>query len=202
MSFLDDPGGLCAPFYAVITPPDSTVLAVTADNLRDALRLDCDDMGDDIAQGHIISAQNQAQAYAGITLFKTTFQLDLPFFPLRIELRKRPVISVISITRRVDGTDIEVPTDDYRLIQRNCYPYIALADGACWPDDADIEDDAVSVIFEAGFSDIEEGIPVDIKSAITSIAVDAFENPGDCVTDDVLPGAAKKILNPYRCLKV
>lgn len=202
MSFLGDPGGLCAPFYAITTPPDPTVLAVTADNLRDVLRLDCDDMGDDIAQGHIISAQNQAQAYAGITLFKTTFELALPFFPLRIELRKRPVISVTSITRRVDGADIEVPDTDYRLIQRNCYPYIALADGACWPTDADLEDDAVSVIFDAGFSDIEEDIPVDIKSAITSIAVDEFENPGDCLTEDMLPGAAKKILNTHRCLRV
>jgi len=202
VSFLGDPGGLCAPFYAVETPPDPTVFAVTADRLREVLGVDCDRVGDDVGQGYIGSAQLQAEAFAGFVLFKTTFKLSLPFFPLRIELRKRPVISVTSISRRVAGVDIEVPNTDYRLIQRDCYPYISLSDGACWPTDADREEDAVSVIFDAGFSKIEEGIPVDIKSAITSIAVDAFENPGDCVTEDMLPGAAKKILNPYRCLRV
>lgn len=202
MSFLDHLGALCAPFYEVITPPDATVFAVTADRLRDVLRIDCEDMGDDIALGHIASAQLQAEGFAGVTLFKTTFKLSLPFFPLRIELRKRPVLSVTSITRRVDGVDIEVPNTDYRLIQRDCYPYVSLSDGACWPTDADLEDDAVSVTFDAGFSAIEEDIPVDIKSAITSIAVDAFENPGDCLTEDELPGAAKKILNTHRCLRV
>ncbi len=202
MSFLDDPGGLCAHFYKITNPPDETVFAITADSLRGVLRLDCDDMADDIAQGHIISAQKQAEDFSGLTLFKTTFELALPFFPLRIELRKRPVISVLSISRRVDGVDTEVPAEDYRLIQRRCYPFISLADGASWPTDADIEDDAVTVTFDAGISDIEEDIPADIKAAITAIAVDAFENPGDCLTTDMLPGAAKKFLNPHRCLKV
>lgn len=202
MGFLDDPGGLCAPFYEVVTPPDPLLLAVTADQLRDVLRLDSEDMTDEVAEDHIAAAQRLAEKYAGIVLFKTTFKLSLPFFPLRIELRKRPVRVVMSITRRVDGADTEVPAEDYRLIQRNCYPFISLSDGACWPTDADLEDDAVSVIFDAGFSDGAEDIPVDIKSAITSIAVDAFENPGDCFTEDVLPGAAKKILNTYRCLRV
>ncbi len=202
MGFMNNPGGLLAYFYEVITAPDPTLLAVTADSLRGVLRLECEDMGDDIAQGHIASAQKQAQDYAGFVLFNTTFKVSLPFFPLRIELRKRPVIAVISITRRVDGVDTEVPADDYRLIQRNCYPFISLSDGACWPTDAVIEDDAVSVTFDAGFSDKEEDIPADIKSAITSIAVDAYENPGDCTTSDMIPGAAKKVLNTYRCLKV
>lgn len=199
MSFLRDPGGLCAPFYAVETPPDPTVFAVTPDTLRDVLRLDCEDMGDDVALGHIASAQLIAERYSGIVLFKTTFKLSLPLFPLRIELRKRPVIAVTVIDRRIDGVETVVPAEDYRLIQRNCYPYISLSDGACWPTDADLEDDAVSVTFDAGISAIEEDIPADIKSAITSIAVDEFENPGDCSTDDGLPGAAKKILNLHRC---
>ena len=202
MSFLGDPGGLCAHFYEVVTPPDPLLLAVTADQLREVLRLECEDMGDDVAQGHIAAGQRQAEDFAGIELFKTTFKLSLPVFPLRIELQKRPVLAVTSISRRVAGVDIDVPADDYRLIQRNCYPYISLSDGACWPTDADLEDDAVSVTFDAGISDKEEGIPADIRSAIISIAVDAFENPGDCSTEDVLPGAAKKILNTYRCLKV
>lgn len=202
MSFLVDPGGLCAHYYEIITPPDETLLAITADSLRAVLRLDCEDMGDDVAQGHIISAQKQAEAFAGITLFKTTFMLSLPYFPLRIELRKRPVISVLTISRRIAGDNTDIPADDYRLIQRNCFPFISLADSALWPTDADIEDDAVSVTFDAGISDKEEDIPADIKLAITAIAVDAFENPGDCSTGDMLPGAAKKILNTHRCLKV
>ena len=202
MSFLDDPGGLCAPFYEVIIPPDPTLFVITADQLREVLREDCDTVADDVALGHIASAMLSAEAFAGFVLFKTTFRLDLPFFPLRIELRKRPILSVTSITRRVDGADIEVPDTDYRLIQRECYPFISLANGACWPTDADLEDDAVSVIFDAGFSAKEEDIEADIRRAITVIAVDEFENPGDCLTEDMLPGAAKKILNTHRCLRV
>ncbi|MEE9160021.1 MAG: hypothetical protein V3U60_16750 [Gammaproteobacteria bacterium] len=203
MPLLDVPGELCAHFYEVETPPDVTLLATTADRLRRSLGgLECDDLEEDVAQALIRSAQLQAQDYAGIVLFKTTFKLSLPFFPLRIELRKRPVISVTSVSRRVDGVDTAVDAEDYRLIQRDCYPYISLSDGACWPTDADMEDDAVSVIFDAGLSDKEEGIPVDIKAAINATAVHDFENPGDCDTEDMLPGIAKKILKSHRCLRV
>lgn len=202
MSFLDQPGGLCAHFYEVVTPPDATLLAITADHLREVLRLDCDDLADDVAQGHIIAAEKQAEAFSGLTLFTTTFQLALAFFTNRIELRKRPIQSVTSISRRVEGADTTVAAEDYRLIQRRCYPFISLSEDACWPTDADLEDDAVTVTFIAGVADKEEDIPADIKAAITAIAVDGYENPGDCVTADMIPGMAKKILNPYRCLKV
>lgn len=168
--------------YTVV-PETAGLLAVTAQELRDCLRLDVDSLTDGQAEDLILSAQLWAENYAGFVLFKSTVTTFRNSFPsIGFELRRYPVVVAdpVVISYSIDQVLTVLATTVYLLAERSFFSVLFLKEGEYWPVDADAQADTVKIVFNAGFGAAPADIPFDIKRGIKTLAVYLHENPGDC----------------------
>jgi len=133
-----------------------TVSPVTLDDVRMHLRIHHTDE-DPVLQSYIDAATQYLDGPQGIlgkSIVSQTWRQDYPAFASPLLLPLQPVQSVSEITYYdADNAVQTVPASTYALVP-NAYggPQIVLVAGQSWPSSY-ARDDAVSVIFVAGYGD-------------------------------------------------
>ena len=77
---------------------------------------------------------------------------------------------------------------------------VTLRDGSSWPTFSRVSD-GIEIQFIAGYGATAADVPSQIKQAILHDVSTLYENRGDC-SGDVCCDIAKKLLNPFRMLKI
>lgn len=181
--------------------------ALSPDELRTYLRLSKSQMTDAEADQLVMDAQAVWELYTHLTLFNTGYLNYRDWFDCDLTLRRAPLVSVESVQYQLNGTFQTLATTVYkplRLNQRN-WGKLGLREGQRWPRH-DHEGEVIRIAFTAGFGDNASDIPAPIKEALGRIAVDLYENRGDCTcTGDMLASlstAAKALMNQWKILGV
>ncbi len=196
-------------FKYTVVPDDATKQALTAVELRTALKIDIDTLSDVDANNLILDAQAWAENYAGFILFKsaiTTFRNEFPY--LGFELRRYPVMpsEIITVEHLVDAVLVTVASTVYILAERSFYSVLFLKDGQDWPATSDVQADNIKITFFAGYGADATFLPRNIIAGIKALAVYLYENPGDCDScaagEMAFPGTAGKLLRFHKPLKV
>lgn len=143
----------------------------------------------------ISSAMDEIADEINLVLPPTTFRLTLPAFPGVIELPRRPVIEVNSITYTDSTGSHTLSADRYEVCGVGDYFAAAIKlKGHSFPSAT-----AVEVEFTAGF----EGLPYDITSAILeTVSARYLFRSGMTVTGSfsTMPDSARAALQSYRRL--
>jgi uncharacterized phiE125 gp8 family phage protein len=136
-----------------------------------------------------------AEGILGRCLVTQTWEVTLDAFPAEIVVPLPTLQSVTSITYRDPaGSTQTVDSADYRVSGQR----ITCADG--WPD-TDGEHGAVTVRFVAGYG-LAASVPAAIKAAILLLVGDLYANReagGEEIVDNP---AVKRLLAPYRKVRV
>jgi len=195
--------------YTVV-PASPLEQAITADQLRTALKIDSDTLADADANELILTAQAWAMNYAGFVLFTsevTTYRNAL-FNSLGLELRRFPAMpdEPIVVEYLKDTVLTTVASTVYFLAERTFYSILFLVDGQCWPTDVDYQLDAIKITYSAGYGADATFLPRDIIAGITALAVYLYENPGDCNScaagSRSFPSEAARLLGYHKPLMV
>jgi uncharacterized phiE125 gp8 family phage protein len=150
--------------YQIITPPPADALAVSIDEVKLSLKIDCD-VEDSLISSHIRTAQEYAESFQGRQLLTATYRLYLDEFPETIKIRKLPVQSIVKIEYvNTDGalSLLGSPNYDVDLVSRPSR--IVPAYGTCWPSVRPVLN-CVHVEFVCGYSS-PEAVPYSTKAAI------------------------------------
>jgi hypothetical protein len=114
-----------------------------------------------------------------------------------IVLRKSPLVEIDSISYLSDGDTVVLDDTYYRVIKKNSYSQIVPTSGRFWPV-ADYEQQAVTIVFSAGYGESADLIPADIKDAILQMVANYYVNRGDFSDESKsIPAIARTILNQY-----
>ena len=189
----------------LVTPPANPVLEL--DEAKQHAMVDHDD--DDAHVTRLIkAATSYLDGWSGILgrcLVTQTWRQSMAGFPGRcIRLALDPVQQVDAISY-VDGADQvqTVASDDFRLHTDDRGAYVALTDGASWPTDLAVRDDAVSVTYTAGYGAESADVPEAIRHAVAFMVADWYEfresaqMNGGAATNRI-PIAAEALLAPFR----
>ena len=133
----------------------------------------------------IKAAMNYIERRSGRTLLTTSYRLDLPCFPDRIELPKTPLESLTSIDYYdVDGND--TPLANYQVWSSIDVPsYIVPAPSEVWPQTQAERIDAVRVVFDAGYGATEATVPPEAKHAIKLLIRHWYDNPSAVIVGSI-----------------
>ena len=193
--------------YRLVTP--ATTLPVAVDSIKSLLRLDVADTSEDAFIGALImSATDQVEKYLKRDLLTKTYTLYLDRFTGLIEIRRSPLRAITSIRYdNIDNVDTLLSAATYNIVYNNDFSNIQLAPTQVWPVLYN-KRQAVRITFTAGYG-IATDIPVAIQHAISLIALNMYENRGDCDEGGAadcgpcatgMPGMARGLLAPYRIL--
>jgi len=95
------------------------------------------------------------------------------------EIRRSPLVSITSITRKVQDTPETIDAADYYFTPSETdFSYVAPSRGKSWPSDADDVLHAIEFDFVAGWTDAN--LPADILEALKLHVSAMFANRGDC----------------------
>ena len=122
----------------------------------------------------IIAARRRAEQATERAFFTQTWDLRLDYFPLVIELRKPPIISVTSVTY----VDVDNATQTFDDAKYNVDIYgepgrIVLDDGQTWPTTRH-EVNAVTVRFVAGYGTAAGSVPAEARDLILMLVQQSF----------------------------
>lgn len=123
-----------------------------------------------------------------------------------IELPMPNLLSVTSVTS-YDKTNAATvfSTSNYTVDTNNTPGRIYLNDGSVWPSDLRVND-AIVIVYKAGFGATAASVPEEIKTAIKLIVGVLYENREDTTLDgnfsNNLPFGARSILTSYRLMRV
>ena len=156
---------------SLVTGP--TTLPVSADDLRSMGRLD--DYEDAIVIEKLIeAAARMVGEYAGRSLLEETWALSIPAIHRRdLMLPKSPVRSITSITY-FDGADAEQTANvsDFYLMKDDDRAILRPKSGESWPAANTDRDDAITITFVAGYTDI----PPTLVHAVKMMALHLVNN--------------------------
>lgn len=158
-----------------------------------------------VISGLITSARELAEAFTGMTLAPSTWELRRDRFADFMPLPYGPVTGVVSV-KYVDTAGVEQTLDPsvYVLDSRPFGTGVRLAYNETWPD-VRCEANAVRITYTAGPTDGESPnpypIPTPIVQAMLLTIGDGFENREDTlvgVTALELPHGAEYLMRRYR----
>lgn len=204
------------PVWTVKTAPVATV-AQWLPQMREFIALPAGDTSRDAELTAFANAAVAAiEAYARLTVFRTTFTARLSGFSNQIALNKRPFVDMTGLTCVADATgEIITPsTALYHVLEtaQQCGT-VFLGDGLAWPDTAR-RADAVRIDVLAGFD--AAAIPAEIVHAVLLTVAHLDHDRGECgggggqqsvyamknAGGSVLPDAARALLAPWRYIYV
>jgi uncharacterized phiE125 gp8 family phage protein len=115
-------------------------------------------------------------------------------------IRKSKVSSITSIKYYTDDVLTVWADTNYYLTDSNTYPKVLLTEDGAYPTSTDDIEQAIEIIFVAGYGATNANIPIDIKMALLNHIAFLYENRGDCGGDGTcqLPCASKTIYDQYR----
>lgn len=178
---------------------------LTVDEVNAHLRLDAEDLQDDVAGALVLAVESHLDGFAGVlgrALITQTWTRSFDFFPCgdTIRLPLGPLQSIESVTYFDRAGDTQtLASSKYHAIEDARGPAVRLADTAVWPDTFD-RPDAVTVAWTCGYGDEAFDVPAAIVHAAKLMIGHFFKNreavaAGDTIT---LPLAVDALLEPFR----
>ncbi|MYM25777.1 hypothetical protein GTP46_24420 [Duganella sp. FT135W] len=152
-----------------------SVLAVTLEDAKGALRVDGDDLDAQITIGvkGIIADLEQE---IGQCVMKQTWEVRLPYFPPDGAIKlPHPVISITSLNY-IDAAGVTqtIAGPGYRLNKSRYASTLTPARGESWPATAE-DDAAVIVVVQAGYGESSEDTPEEIELYILAKLAEQFD---------------------------
>lgn len=190
-------------------PWDSPVPAddvVTLEEVKRHCRVDTDE-DDDLLEAMIEAAVGHLDGKDGILgrcLLTQRWALPLPDFETddgKIRLRFPDVSAVVSVAYYdADGAEHVVDAATYLLMEDVVSSYLMVKSGS-WPSGTATRNDAVTIIFEAGFG-AREDVPRPIRQAILLMVADMYEYResvviGSSVSKISVPASAEALLRSF-----
>lgn len=124
-----------------------------------------------------------------------------------LTLRKSKFQSLVSFQYLVNNVFVNVPAV-YYITDEYDYSRIYLINNQDWPTNVDTRQQAIQIIFMAGYGTTPDSVPIDLRLALMQHIAQLYENRGDCSSGDNsssacdcagnLPSSAKMIYNQYR----
>lgn len=153
--------------HRITTQPASEPISL--EEAKAHLRVDVSD-DDAYITGLIAAARQYCEGATSRAFIEQTITLELEAFPCRaIELPRPPLISVTSVKYlNADGDLVTlVANTDYKVIaSSDTEPgRIIPAYGTSWPTPGRCEEDAVQIVYKAGWADATD-VPLTIRQAI------------------------------------
>ncbi len=185
--------------YNVVTAAAS--LPITLAQVKEHLKLDPDDTSQDTYLTILIqSATTFAEKYTKRTFINTTFETFLSDFCYKIELRRSKAHTISFIKYLKDDVLTTVATSVYYLTDENDFAHILIVNGQSYPTDADINVQAVTIQFVAGYGADATFVPDELKLGLFNHVASMYENRGDCsnATSMFLPALSRAIYDQFR----
>lgn len=155
---------------------------------------------DALIQSMIDAATEWGEKYTGRDFRAVTWDLLLDRFTDRIELRRDPVASIVSVKHLVSGALVTVPSDTYYLKKLTQCSEVLLSENKAWPTDTDNREQVIEIQF------VTEGYRChkSIIGAIESHVAYWYRNRGDCpdVTLAAERASVTIIYNQFRISRV
>jgi uncharacterized phiE125 gp8 family phage protein len=149
----------------------STVLTLTLEEVKDHLRVDCDDE-DALLSGYIRAETDSVEQVLNRALVTQTVDLYLDAFPAdgTIDLPRSPVQSVTGVNYTTQGSTgvygSTVGAAQYTADIFSTPARVVLKSSGTWPD-ADLEtDNPIRVRYTAGYGDMGSDVPEPIRTAL------------------------------------
>lgn len=137
--------------------------------------------------------------------FRNSFSDDAEAFGIREEMvmRRSRLDSVGSVSYLKDSILTPVDSSVFYATQEVDYSHLIPLPGQQWPVGAvDDRQQAVEIIFDAGFGADESFVPEDIKTAIKLHVAAVFANRGDCNDKTLMPARTAAIYGANRILDI
>ena len=185
-----------------LTSVDNSVLPVTelTDHLKLASGFPDDGSQNAQLESCLRAALSAIEARIGKALFRRRFALQMHSWQSSEE-HKLPIAPAVSVetVKVISRAGVETSLDpaSYRLRQDTHSPAIeAVGSGLPRPS----QGGSVEVEFTAGFGDLWQDIPADLKQAVLIQAVDFYTaTPG---SENGMPFAVTVLIEPYRSLRL
>lgn len=186
---------------STVTPP-AELLTANDPVLRQQLRLEADETGNDELLSAICAAARQkAENYTRRRFLTQTLQLRRDGFgPGVIDLGVAPVVSIESI-KYLDTAGVwqTVPEASYRLLVSSVPAAVVPEYGRIWPVPR-AGGDTVEIRFEAGFGADQSFVPADLVHAVRLLAAHYFENreAANSIGSEEIPMGFRSLLDEWR----
>lgn len=191
----------------LITSP-STVLPVTLEEVKDHLRVECDDE-DAMLITYARAGTESVENITNRALVTQTVDLYLDRFPSEqfISLPRNPVQSVTGINYTIAGATAYGSTyaaANYTLDSASIPNRVVLKYNKTWPVGVLETDRPIRVRYVAGYGDAGSDVPEPIRAAILLQTGDLYENRENTVQTGSrsyglhFSRAAEKLIAPYR----
>lgn len=183
-----------------------TVPLVTRDEAKRHCRVELLEPDDDaVIDSLILAATAYLDGYSGVlgrALINQTWRLNLSCWPAcRIRLPLAPVSTITSI-KYYDTTNTQATLDaeNYSLLEDALSPYAGWAQDATLPSLYE-RDDAIEVLFVAGYGAAASDVPQAIRHAALMLIAHLFENRETTIVGtnaQELPFAVSALIAPFR----
>lgn len=198
------------PALIQITPPAS--LPVELSTVYQHLNLILDDEGEpeDAADAAYVAelvaaAVSRLDGPSGLLnrcLIEQIWQASFPRFPSSLRFPLARVTDVVSVEYiAADGSPKTLPTEDYITLGLGTdLASIRVAAGKRWPATERGHPEAVTVQFTAGFGELPDSVPGDIRLAILEMVATSYANREDTVTGTIaaaLPSSATRVVTDW-----
>lgn len=182
----------------------STVLSISLEEVKDHLRVDCDDE-DALLSGYIRAETENVEQVLNRSLVTQTVDLYLDAFPSdgTVDLPRSPVQSVTGVNYTTQGSSgvygSTVGAAQYTADIFSTPARVVRRSTGEWPT-ADLEtDNPIRVRYTAGYGDMGSDVPEAIRTAILLRVGDRYWNREATAEKNVYPTrAAERLLAPYR----
>jgi uncharacterized phiE125 gp8 family phage protein len=193
-------------FWKIITEPTSYPVTIT--EIKEFARIDGNEE-DSILEVFLSGVVNNVEAYLGRALITRTYKMVMDEWNDReIELPMPPLISVSSI-KTIDEDNVETTYDssNYFVITESIPGRVVIKKDSIMPTNTDRDKAGYSITWNAGYTDIPKQIKIAIMQWVTMIyenrsMVENEMNTINRVTELQIPNEVKKILQPFRVLRV
>ncbi len=158
---------------------------------------------DSLITALLSTATDWAERYTRRDFRENTYTLTFDRFPVRICLRRDPVVSITSVTYKVDDVVTTVPAADYYLVKDVQNSWIVLNDEKEWPTDGDESTKGLLASIVVTFVTEAHTCEEDGNTAIQLITAHLYSERGDCPTGDAArQSGATAILDQFRIVRV
>ncbi len=184
----------------------AAVLPVSLAEAKKQLNIDASFTDDDDFITSLINASiDKFEEYTNTTLIEATFLTTRNCWEARIELKRRPLISVDEVKYN-DENDAEQTVDsaDYRAIDVYPWGFLYFNDTFDSPTIADFPGQ-ISITFTAGLFDDAAKVPEGLKNGLLQYIALLYNDRGDCATENkiaCLPCISKTAFNKYRIIEI
>lgn len=210
----------CGNYYQYKKLATPANLPLDLDFVKNYLKID--GTADDALITFLIkAAAGFVEKYTSRTLLETQFQTyrnDFGYsgiwFPhcddysaCGIVLKKSPFVSLDSYTyRNTESVETVVAPTLYYITDKVDYSSILLLPNKSYPTDLLCVQQAVKIVFTAGYGTTQDDIPVELQEAMLQLVADMYTNRGDCMPsggcgcESFLSAGSKAMLDQFRIL--